>query len=183
MKSPGKVQLNIILLLSVFLSVIFSAYSQVNNQNKRIVDDSKEARNEFIKADKLMSNLFNNAYAYVIFPNVGKGALGVGGASGKGAVYQRGKLIGTAKLTQITIGFQAGGQSYREVIFFESEKDLRRFKENNVEFSAQTSAVAVTEGAAGNAKYKDGVMIFSQTKGGLMYEASIGGQTFRFRPL
>ena len=183
MKSSSKFQSNFIFLLSSFLFISSVVFSQTSSKNKRIVNDSKQAKTEFIKADKLMSSLFDNAYGYVIFPNVGKGGLGVGGASGKGAVYQRGKLIGTAQLTQITVGFQAGGQSYREVIFFESEKDLNRFKENNIELSAQASAVAVTEGAAGNAKYKDGVMIFSQTKGGLMYEASIGGQTFKYRSL
>ena len=183
MKNLIRVNSIFIGLFSFFFLISSVVFSQTGTANKRIVKDSKLAKSEFIATDKLMSNLFDNAYAYVIFPNVGKGAFGVGGASGKGAVYQRGKLIGTAQLTQITIGFQAGGQSYREVIFFESETDLNRFKENNIELSAQASAVAVTEGAAGNAKYKDGVMIFSQTKGGLMYEASIGGQTFKFRSL
>lgn len=182
MKNTIKFQSSFILLISLlFFSPI--VFSQTSSKTKKIVNDSKHAKAEFIKADRLMSSLFDNAYGYVIFPNVGKGGFGIGGASGKGAVYQRGKLIGTAQLTQITVGFQAGGQSYREVIFFESEKDLSRFKENNIELSAQASAVAVTEGAAGNAKYKDGVMIFSQTKGGIMYEASIGGQTFKYRPL
>jgi lipid-binding SYLF domain-containing protein len=183
MKFLRSILLNNVTFLLSLLLICSAVFSQTSSKNKRIIRDSKEARSEFIKADKLMGSLFNNAYGYVIFPNVGKGGLGIGGASGKGAVFQRGKIIGTAQLTQITVGFQAGGQSYREVIFFESEKDLTRFKENNIELSAQASAVAVTEGAAGNAKYKDGVMIFSQTKGGLMYEASIGGQTFKFRPL
>ena len=183
MKNLIRVNSIFIGLFSFFFLISSVVFSQTGTANKRIVKDSKLAKSEFIETDKLMSNLFDNAYAYVIFHNVGKGAFGVGGASGKGAVYQRGKLIGTAQLTQITIGFQAGGQSYREVIFFESETDLNRFKENNIELSVQASAVAVTEGAAGNAKYKDGVMIFSQTKGGLMYEASIGGQTFKFRSL
>lgn len=177
--------IRVINFIFLFISLLISSgvFSQSESKNKRIIKDCIEAKNEFIKSDKLMSSLFNNAYAYVIFPNVGKGGLGLGGASGKGAVFQRGNVIGMAKLTQVTIGFQAGGQSYREVIFFESEKDLNRFKENNIELSAQASAVAVTEGAAGNAKYKDGVMIFSTTKGGLMYEASLGGQTFKYRRL
>lgn len=183
MKILSRIQLINVFYFFTFLLFSSSLFSQTVTKNKRIVRDSIRAKNEFIKTDQLMSNLFDNAYGYVIFPNVGKGGFGIGGASGKGAVYQKDKLIGTAQLTQITIGFQAGGQSYREVIFFESEKELNRFKENNIELSAQASAVAVTEGAAGNAKYKDGVMIFSQTKGGLMYEASIGGQTFKYRPL
>jgi lipid-binding SYLF domain-containing protein len=183
MKNSKFFQLTSFNLLYFFLLISSGVFSQSDSKNKSIINDSRLAKNEFIKADKLMSSLFNNAYAYVIFPNVGKGGLGVGGAFGNGAVFQRGKVIGTAKLSQVTVGIQAGGQAYREVIFFESAKDLNRFKENKIEFSAQASAVAATEGASGNAKYIDGVMIFSQTKGGLMYEASLGGQTFKFRNL
>ncbi|MBL0152517.1 MAG: hypothetical protein IPP93_03115 [Chitinophagaceae bacterium] len=130
-----------------------------------------------------MTSLFNSAYGYAIFPNVGKGGIGIGGAAGNGVVYEGGQLIGMAKMTQLTIGFQWGGQAYREVILFETKEDLDRFKENNVEFSAQASAVAVTAGASANAKYSNGVMIFTQTKGGLMYEATVGGQKFKFREL
>jgi lipid-binding SYLF domain-containing protein len=88
-----------------------------------------------------------------------------------------------AKMTQVSVGFQWGGQAYREVIFFESQADLDRFKQDKFEFAGQASAVAATKGASANVKYKDGVMIFSQTKGGLMYEASVGGQKFKFRKL
>lgn len=112
-----------------------------------------------------MSSLFSSSYAYVIFPNVGKGGLGIGGAAGNGIVYRNGVAIGSAKMKQLTIGFQAGGQAYREVIFFESQNDLDRFKEDKFELSAQASAVAVTEGASANVKYREGVMIFTQTKG------------------
>ncbi|MGE5107883.1 MAG: YSC84-related protein [Sphingobacteriales bacterium] len=165
------------------LAIVISgtAVSQNSKSDKRIIADAATAQAEFIKVDGLMKNLFNNAYGYVIFPNVGKGGLGIGGASGNGIVYEKGKMIGKARLTQVNIGFQAGGQAYREVIFFEAKKDIDRFKENKLQFSAQASAVAATAGASGNAKYADGVMIFTQQKGGLMYEASIGGQTFRFR--
>lgn len=160
-----------------------TVYAQKSSKDKKVVADAREAKADFIKTDGLMSSLFNNAYAYVIFPNVGKGAVGIGGASGNGAVYQGGKLIGMAKMTQITIGFQWGGQAYREVIFFENKEALDRFKEDKIEFSAQASAVAATAGASANAKYVDGVMIFTQIKGGLMYEASVGGQKFKFRKL
>lgn len=167
----------------LFSGIIFSSsvYSQSSSKDKKIIEDSKTAKAAFIKVDGLMSNLFSGAYGYVIFPNVGKGGIGIGGAAGNGAVYERGELIGMAKMTQATIGFQWGGQAYREVIFFETKKVLDDFKENKFEFSAQASAVAVTAGASGNAKYKNGVMIFTQTKGGLMYEASVGGQKFLFR--
>lgn len=183
MKTTSYVTLTKAIFLFLLLAMSSTVFSQSSSKDQRIISDSKEAKADFIKVDKLMSNLFENAFGYAIFPNVGKGGIGLGGASGNGAVYQRGRLIGMAKLTQVTIGFQWGGQAYREVIFFESEKDLDRFKENKVKLSAQASAVAVTAGASGNAKYRDGVMIFTQTKGGLMYEASIGGQTFKFRRL
>jgi lipid-binding SYLF domain-containing protein len=158
-----------------------SIQAQSDDKDDKIVADAKEAKADFIKADGLMQSLFNDSYGYVIFPNVGKGGIGIGGAAGNGAVFQKGNLVGMAKMTQVSIGFQWGGQAYREVIFFEHEADLTRFKENKIEFSGQASAVAATKGAAANVKYKDGVMIFSQIKGGLMYEASVGGQKFKFR--
>ena len=157
-----------------------SAMAQTSAKDKKIVADSKEAKAEFIRIDGQMNSLFANAYGYAIFPNVGKGGAGIGGAAGNGTVFQGGNVIGKAKLTQVSIGFQWGGQAYREVIFFESKADLDRFKQNNFEFSAQASAVAATAGASGNVKYANGVMIFTQTKGGLMYEASVGGQKFKY---
>ena len=157
--------------------------AQTTSRDKKIVKDAINAKSEFVKADPLLKNIFNKAYGYVIFPNVGKGGFGVGGATGNGAVYEGGKLIGMARMTQLTLGFQAGGQAYREVIFFESKKDLDNFKENNLAFSAQASAIIVTEGASGDVKYDNGVMIFTHPKAGLMYEASIGGQKFTFRRL
>jgi len=166
-----------------FIVSALAASAQLSTKDQKIVDDAITAKEEFIKADGLMKNLFNNAYAYVILPNVGKGGIGIGGAAGNGAVFQKGTHIGMAKMTQVTIGFQWGGQAYREVIFFETKADLDRFKENRLELSAQASAVAATAGASANVKYKEGVMIFTQAKGGLMYEASIGGQKFKFREL
>ena len=167
--------------LSIFaLCACILATAQTSTKDKKLASDSREAKQDFIKTDGLMSNLFSNAYGYVIFPNVGKGAIGVGGAAGNGIVYEKGAVIGKASLKQVSIGFQFGGQAYREVIFFESKSDLDRFKENKIEFSAQASAVAATKGASANVKYSDGVMIFTQQKGGLMYEASVGGQKFKY---
>ena len=169
------------LILAFFMSI--STLAQKDDDDDKVIADANAAKQDFIKADALMQTLFDNSYGYVIFPNVGKGAIGIGGAAGNGAVFQKGTLIGMASMKQVSVGFQWGGQAYREVIFFETEADLNRFKENKIEFSGQASAVAVTKGAAANIKYKDGVMIFSQTKGGLMYEASVGGQKFKFRSL
>lgn len=173
--------LNIIWIM-VLVAVINATpmLGQSTSKKNKIIADSKTAKAEFIKADPLMKGLFEKAYGYVIFPNVGKGGLGVGGAAGNGVVYEHNKKVGMAKLSQLSIGFQAGGQAYREVIFFESKKELERFKDSRFEFSAQVSAVAVTEGASANVKYSDGVMVFTMQKGGLMYEASVGGQKFKF---
>lgn len=167
-----------IVILTLFASTSFAQ----SDKDKQIIKDSEQAKNSFIKTDQGMANLFSNAAGYVIFPNVGKGGLGVGGASGNGAVYEQGKLIGMAKLTQVSIGFQAGGQSYREVIFFENTKTMERFKESKVELSAQVSAVAAASGASADAKYVEGVVVFTMQKGGLMYEASVGGQKFKYNP-
>ena len=129
-----------------------------------------------------MKKHFSEAYGYVIYPNVGKGAIGIGGAAGNGVAWERGNMIGMAKLSQVSIGFQWGGQAYREVIFFESKDDMDRFKENRIELAAQASAIAVTAGASADAKYVDGVMVYTMQKGGLMYEASVGGQKLKFNP-
>jgi len=173
---------NIYVLLMVCVLAALPLYAQTATKKSKIIADSKSAKVEFIKSDPLMKALFDRAHSYVIFPNVGKGGLGIGGAAGNGVVYQNDNIIGMAKLSQLSIGFQAGGQAYREVIFFESNKELDRFKESLFEFSAQASAVAATEGASANVKYTDGVMVFTMQKGGLMYEASVGGQKFKFSP-
>ena len=130
-----------------------------------------------------MGKLFENSYGYVIFPKIGKGGFIVGGSGGDGTVYEKGKEVGTAKMGQVTVGAQIGGQSYREVIFFENEDALNRFKYNKLEFSGQVSAVAVRSGASKNAKYTEGVAVFTQDIGGLMAEATVGGQKFTYKAL
>lgn len=174
-------KLNVILLMMMVCTLgTTSIFGQSESKKNKIIADASTSKTEFIKADPLMKSIFSNAHGYVIFPNVGKGGVGVGGAAGNGAVYEKGQLIGMAKLSQLSIGLQAGGQAYREVIFFESKAAMDRFKDSKFEFSAQVSAVAVKAGASGNAKYTDGVMVFTMQKGGLMYEASVGGQKFTF---
>lgn len=160
---------------------LLSQAQSVEKQEK-IINDSKFAKKSFLKRDPEMAKFFDTSNGYVIFPNVGKGGLGVGGASGNGAVYENGHFIGLARLTQVSIGFQAGGQAYREVIFFETEKEMQRFKANKIEFSAQVAAVAAAAGVSADAKYVEGVAVFTMAKKGLMYEASVGGQKFKFSP-
>lgn len=163
----------------IVLALPASLHAQASKHSE-LIADSKKAKAEFIKTDDQMQKLFDKSYGYVIFPNVGKGAVGVGGAAGNGILFEKGKTIGTAKLTQVSVGFQFGGQAYREVIFFETKAAFDRFKEDKFEFAAQASAVAATAGASANANYSDGVLVFTQEKGGLMYEASIGGQKFNY---
>jgi lipid-binding SYLF domain-containing protein len=141
-----------------------------------------EAIANFKNRDPGMQVFFDEAHGYAVFPTVGKGGMGIGGAYGKGEVYERGTLVGYSSLTQLTIGFQLGGQAYSEIIFFKDKATLDDFKSGNFEFSAQVSAVAVTAGASADAGYNNGVAIFTLAKGGLMYEASVGGQKFSFTP-
>jgi lipid-binding SYLF domain-containing protein len=165
----------------IFSSLLIanSAIAQTDKE-KKILVDCDTAKAEFLRTDPSLKSVFAKAYGYLILPNVGKGAVGIGGASGNGAVYEQGRLVGKAKMSQVTVGFQFGGQAYRELIFFETKAALDHFKANKVEFSAQASAVAATAGASANAKYTDGIMIYTQQKGGLMYEASVGGQKFKY---
>ena len=144
---------------------------------------------------------YHNAYGYAVFPTIGKGGVGVGGAYGKGRVYEKGKYVGDASMTQVTVGLQLGGQAYSEIIFFEDERAFREFTGGNFEFSADAGAVAITAAANASAsttgssagasggkkdaktvgKYYKGMATFTIAKGGLMYEASIGGQKFSYK--
>jgi lipid-binding SYLF domain-containing protein len=132
--------------------------------------------------DPGLESMLNSAYGYAIFPSVGKGGLGVGGSYGHGEVYEQGRFVGYADITQVTVGLQIGGQEFAELILFQDAKAMERFKYGKVKFSANASAVAVKAGASASAKYSDGVLIFTDPKGGLMAEASVGGQEFGFKP-
>jgi lipid-binding SYLF domain-containing protein len=134
-----------------------------------------------IKTDEGLKDIMDKAKGYVIFPAVGKGGLGVGAAAGTGQLLENGKAVGEAKLRQVSVGFQAGGQAYVELICFQDQTSLDNFKKENFEFSAQVSAVAVKAGVSKNAKYENGIMVLTMAKGGLMYEASVGGQKFKYK--
>ena len=148
---------------------------------------------------------FENAYGYAVFPTVGKGGLGIGGAYGKGQVYRDGKVTGTTSLTKVSIGFQAGGQAFSQIIFFQDKRAYDEFTSGQFAFDAQASAVAITAGVQGQVgttggatasatagpktgaqaetSYYKGMAVFIHAKGGLMYEAAIAGQKFSFKPL
>lgn len=148
------------------------------------------------------SAFFDTAYGYALFPSVGKGGFGIGGAYGEGRVYAKKKYVGDTSLSQLTIGLQLGGQAYSQIIFFQDKRAFNEFTGGNFEFGAQATAVAITAGASASAtttgssatasggknnaetkgKYYKGMATFTVAKGGLMYEASIGGQKFKYTP-
>jgi len=148
------------------------------------------------------ASFFGNCYGYAVFPTIGKGGIGIGGARGTGHVYAQGALAGTTTMTQVTVGFQLGGQAYSQIIFFQDKRAYEEFTGGNFEFGAQASAVAITAGASAEAgtggtgasagtstkntttagSYQKGMAVFTVAKGGLMYEATIGGQKFGYKP-
>jgi lipid-binding SYLF domain-containing protein len=147
-------------------------------------------------------SFFKKSYGYAVFPTIGKGGVGIGGAHGKGRVYAGGKYVGNTSMTQLTAGFQLGGQAFSQMIFFEDKRAFDEFTGGNFEFGAQATAVAITAGASVGATttgssagasggkndaatvggYYKGMAIFTVAKGGLMYEATVGGQKFNYKP-
>lgn len=167
--------------LTIFLFLTFLGTSWAQNTKEKImIDKAQEAIEHFQKTDSSIQKFFRGAYAFVVFPAVGKGGMGIGGAHGNGIVYQKGEPLAKATMTQASIGFQFGGQSFMEIIFLEDERAFNNFKDGNVKLGAHASAVALKEGASLEANYNDGVSIFTAIKGGLMYEASVGGQKFTY---
>ena len=133
--------------------------------------------------DPGIDDFLSNAYAYAIFPTVGKGGAIVGGSYGHGEVYQGGKKIGYADISQATIGAQIGGEAYTEILAFESEAAFDNFKKGSMKFAANASAVALKSGVARTMRYSNGVAVFVNVKSGAMAEAAVGGQSFSYQPL
>jgi lipid-binding SYLF domain-containing protein len=130
--------------------------------------------------DSSFGRFLDDAYAYAVYPTVGKGGLIAGAAYGKGEVFEQGRMIGYSDLTQVTVGAQIGGQAYAEVVAFQNKAALDKFIQKEYAFDAGVSAVAVKSGVAKNARFQNGVAVFQYIKGGLMAEAAAGGQRFRF---
>jgi len=131
--------------------------------------------------DPTLREVIRRSAGYAVFPTIGKGAMGIGGAYGKGELYQNGVVVGYCDMTQASIGFQLGGQAYSEILVFENTEAVERFKNGNFRFDAQASAVALKSGAGANAQFANGVAVFTMDEAGLMYEASIGGQKFSYQ--
>lgn len=170
-------------LLTATSAVAVAAESDPAAKQAKLTKKVAEAVELFKTTDPKMKTLFNDAAGYAVLPGVAKGGAGIGAAHGEGLVFEKGKVIGRTKMTQVTIGLQLGGQSYDEVIFFETKDALDDFKKGKSAVSAQASGVAAAEGASANARYQHGVLIYTIAKNGLMGEASVGGQKFTFYPL
>ena len=134
------------------------------------------------RQDPGIQRFFDQSAGYAVLPKVFKGALWVGGAYGRGLVYENNRLIGYCNMSQATLGFSFGGEFFREIIFFRDKSDLERFRSGEYTLSAQATAVALTAGAAAKADYKDGMAVFVMADAGLMVDVSIGGQKFNFVP-
>jgi lipid-binding SYLF domain-containing protein len=180
-------------LLLFFLAFAFAAPA--------LADDYNDTIRAFQKAGE-SGRFFSKSYGYAVFPTIGKAGVAVGGAFGKGRVYANGAHVGDASMAQVSLGAQLGGEAYSQIIFFEDERAFKEFTGGNFEFGAQAQAVAITAGAAAQATtggtgagknvgrdkaelkgaYQKGMAVFTLVKGGLMYEASIGGQKFSYTP-
>ncbi len=145
---------------------------------------SGEAIQMFLDADPSLQRYFDEAHGYAVFPQVTKGALGIGAAHGEGGiVYERGRITGISEVTQITLGFQIGGHGFAEIIFFQDKTALEDFKRGQARFSANAAAAVARSGAGAASDFSKGAAVFILSHGGLMLEAAIGGQKFSYRPI
>ncbi len=141
------------------------------------------ALSDFETTDPTLSSLVQSAHAYVIFPNVVTAAIVIGGGHGRGEAYQGGKVVGIADISQASVGAQLGGQGFSELILFQTAGAFADFTQGSNSFDARATAVAASNGAATSADYRRGVLVFVLPQGGLMAQAAIGGQSFRYTPL
>ncbi len=187
------------ILMSVAVGTMFGSFA-------RAADDAAKCEEtvKLFQAAGESAGFFKKSHGFAVFPTIGKAGLGIGGAHGSGCVYRQGKQAGTAKMTQLSIGWQAGAQGYSLIVFLEDERAFKEFTSGEFEFGAKASAVAITAGASAGASttgasagasggkrdattaslsgFEKGVATFSIVKGGLMYEAALGGAKFSYKP-
>jgi lipid-binding SYLF domain-containing protein len=179
-----RIRLNVMLLAAA--AMLMSACStapKTETERQNLQDEANATLEQFRASDLTIKDQISKAYGYAVFPTVGKGGVGVGGAYGRGIVYEQGRPVGYCDLSQGSIGLQLGGQKYSELILFENKASLDRFKRGEFELAAQASAVAAASGAGANAKYDHGVIVYTLGEKGAMFEASVGGQKFDYQPM
>lgn len=172
--------------LSAVLAFVLTgnaSLAQTTVSNSELAVKSTEVLHSMIEGAPDLQAYYDNSYGYAVFPKVTKGAISIGGAGGKGVVYKNHEIVSGSKLTQITFGFQFGGQQYSEVIFFQNQDAFEQFMNGKMKFDGQASAVALKSGTSADVPYAYGVSVFTQAIGGLMFEASIGGQHFDNNPI
>ena len=180
MRKAGVLALVAIWLIFVQGVSAWAAWDPTQEQREKAMVEETIAK--FKEADSSMQVFFDKAYGYVVFPGIGKGGFIIGGGHGTGWVYEQGTHVGRATVTQLTVGAQIGGQSYREIIFFKDKETLDAFKKGNLELSAQASAIIVKQGASKDSSYDHGVAVFTMPKKGAMAEVTVGGQKFKYTP-
>lgn len=170
---------SLVFIISILFTV--SLQAQIGGWKPELEKDANKTLTSMMEKAPKLKTFYNKAYGYAVFPKITKAGIGIGGAGGKGIVYKNHMAIGSSGMSQASVGLQLGGQQYSEVIFFQNKKAFEHFTNGNLKFDAQASAVAITEGASVDVAYKGGVAVFTQAKGGLMFEASLGGQHFSYK--
>ena len=178
----SKTRAIVVLVLTMGLMAGCSTGSVPKEEGNALLKSAQVSRQEWNKEDPQFEAFAKKGYGYAFFPEITKGGLLVGGARGRGVVYEKGQQIGYADLTQVSAGFQAGLQEYSQLIVFENQAAMDKFKRNEIDFSANASAVYADKGAAANAQFVDGVAVFVRPTRGAMAEASLGGQQVTYLP-
>jgi len=158
----------------------FARTGYAGQTDAQLVSEARQTAEVYKQKDPGIDSFFRRSIGYVVFPGIGKGGLGIGAAHGTGILFENGAPIGKVTMNQVSIGAQAGGQEFSQIVFYQVPKALAELKAGKAELSGQLSAVALNKGAAADAQFKNGVAVFTAAKGGLMYEASVGGQKFDF---
>jgi lipid-binding SYLF domain-containing protein len=179
-----KMKKNIINLAIIVLTITSQALiAQTSESNSKLIQESKEVLAKMIEKSPNLQSYYDQSYGYAVFPKVTKVGISLGGAAGKGVVFKNHLVISLSKLKQLAYGLQFGAQKYSEVIFFQNEKAFEQFMNKKLKFDGQASAVALKKGASADLSYSYGAAVFTQAIGGLMFEASIGGQHFANQPI
>lgn len=170
------------------LVIFFSYFTETasaglfNNRHRRSGEENAQLLIKNMKEkDPGIQKVFDKSVAWAVFPKISKAGIGIGGAAGNGRVYRKDTFIGTTTLSQVSVGFQLGGQIFGEIIFFQDDFTLDKFKNGKFELGANISAIVFDLGAAETAGFKDGTMVFVVPQAGLMYEATLSGQKFTFK--
>lgn len=170
-----------ILILSVGFVAACSTAPRTVQDRTDLRQEANSALSQARSGDAGFDSIIRRAPGYAVFPQVSKGGAGIGGAYGRGILYQNGTAIGYTDLSQATVGAQLGGQTYTQILVFENVAALNRFRQGNFEFSAQATAVALHSGESANARFQEGIAVFTTDEKGLMAEASVGGQKFSYQ--